>query len=223
MKLYHGSDHIIEKPVFGTGKVYNDYGLGFYCTDSLEMAKEWAVTSEKNGYANIYDFDITELSVLNLSNTKYNVLHWLTILLQNREFETTSILAKDANEYLISNYNISYEDKDVIIGYRADDSYFSFAQDFLNGTISYRQLANSMKLGKLGIQTVLKSEKAFEKIKYSGFELAEKDNWYQKKMNRDKFARNEYFDVEKNRRQKNDIYIIQILNEEIKADDTRLR
>ena len=28
--LYHGSDHIVEMPVFGEGKSYNDYGRGFY-------------------------------------------------------------------------------------------------------------------------------------------------------------------------------------------------
>ena len=50
-KLYHGSCSIIEKPVFGQGKRYNDYGLGFYCTDSLEMAKEWGVSHDKDGYA----------------------------------------------------------------------------------------------------------------------------------------------------------------------------
>ena len=38
-KLYHGSSKVIEKPVYGYGKTYNDYGLGFYCTDSLEMAQ----------------------------------------------------------------------------------------------------------------------------------------------------------------------------------------
>ena len=26
--IYHGSDHIIETPVFGEGKPYNDYGQG---------------------------------------------------------------------------------------------------------------------------------------------------------------------------------------------------
>ena len=41
-QLFHGSPSIIEKPQFGYGKVYNDYGLGFYCTDSLEMAKNGA-------------------------------------------------------------------------------------------------------------------------------------------------------------------------------------
>ena len=31
--IYHGSDHIIEKPQYGYGKPYNDYGVGFYCTE----------------------------------------------------------------------------------------------------------------------------------------------------------------------------------------------
>ena len=38
-KLYHGSSKIIKAPMFGVGKRYNDYGLGFYCTESLDMAK----------------------------------------------------------------------------------------------------------------------------------------------------------------------------------------
>lgn len=28
MKLYHGSENIIEKPVYGKGARYNDYGKG---------------------------------------------------------------------------------------------------------------------------------------------------------------------------------------------------
>lgn len=39
-KLYHGFPNIIEKPIFGHGKAYDDYGIGFYCTDVPEMAKE---------------------------------------------------------------------------------------------------------------------------------------------------------------------------------------
>lgn len=37
--LYHGSLEIISTPMYGQGKVYNDYGQGFYCTESLELAK----------------------------------------------------------------------------------------------------------------------------------------------------------------------------------------
>lgn len=221
--IYHGSKDIIKKPVFGKGKTYNDYGLGFYCTESLELAKEWGVELNRNGYANIYEIDESKLSVLDLNSDDYCILHWLAVLLENREFDIPSPLALEAKEYILNNFSIDYKKYDVIIGYRADDSYFSFAQDFLNGTISYRQLNNAMHLGNLGQQFVLKSKKAFDEIKYVGNEIALCDEWYSKKENRDKSARRDYFDTEKNKRQRGDTYITQIMDEEMRADDLRLR
>ena len=221
--IYHGSDHIIEKPVYGDGKPYNDYGLGFYCTESLDMAKEWAVGKNINGFANCYTIDCSDLSILNLSDKNYNILHWLTILLENREFDVISPLARQAKQYLLNTFHIDYRNYDCIIGYRADDSYFSFAQDFISGAISYRQLNRAMFLGKLGQQFVLVSEKAFEQIKFFGYETALYTDWYQRKKNRDRLARREYYDESKNRFEPVDIYITQILSEEMKADDPRLR
>jgi len=222
-KLYHGSSSIIEKPLFGYGKPYNDYGLGFYCTESVEMAKEWGVGKNQDGYANCYEVECDGLKILDLNGPEYCILHWLAVLLQNREFDTPSSLAFEAKEYLKHTFAVDYETYDAIIGYRADDSYFSFAQDFLNGTISYRQLNNAMHLGKLGQQFVLKSQTAFERIRFTGCETAESREWYARKMLRDKTARREYFDAERNRRQRGDIYITQILDEEMMADDPRLR
>ena len=144
-ELYHGSSNIIEKPFFGYGKPYNDYGLGFYCTDSLEMAKEWGVGKDQDGYANCYEIECDGLRILELNAPEYCILHWLTVLLQNREFDVPSGLALEAKEYLLANFSVNYESYDAIIGYRADDSYFSFAQDFINGTISYRQLNNAIE------------------------------------------------------------------------------
>ena len=222
-KLYHGSPNIIEKPIYEYGKAYNDYGLGFYCTDSLQMAKEWGVGKEKDGYANCYNLDCDGLRILDLNTSDYCILHWLTILLKNREFDIPSGLALEAKEYLLANFSVDYENYDAIIGYRADDSYFSFAQDFINGTISYRQLNNAMHLGKLGQQFVLKSKTAFDRIQFTGSELAERSEWYTKKMQRDKTARREYFSVERNRRERGDLYITQIIDEEMTSDDARLR
>lgn len=222
-KIYHGSNHIIEHPVFGAGKAYNDYGLGFYCTDTLEMAKEWGVSKDKSGYANCYELETDGLSILDLNNDSYCILHWLAILLKNREFDIPSPLALEAKEYLLKNFLIDYTAYDAMIGYRADDSYFSFAQDFINGAISYRQLGNAMRLGKLGQQFVLKSQLAFGRLSFIGYEVAISDEWYAKKMERDKSARREYFDEERNRRQPGDIYITQIIDEEMKPNDERLR
>lgn len=55
--LYHGSEQIVEAPAFGLGKQNNDFGLGFYCTESEALAKEWAVSSLRNGFANRYSLD----------------------------------------------------------------------------------------------------------------------------------------------------------------------
>lgn len=222
-KIYHGSEYIIEQPMYGFGKKYNDYGLGFYCTEESDMAREWSVSYQRDGYANAYEIDCADLKILDLNSDDYCILHWLAILLENREFDEHSALGHEAKQYILEHFKVDYEKYDIIIGYRADDSYFSFAQDFINGTISYRQLNNALHLGNLGQQFVLKSEKAFKQIQFRGADVALAEKWYAKKELRDKSARREYFDLERNRRQKGDIYITQIMDEEMRADDLRLR
>ena len=137
-KIYHGSSEIIKKPEFGYGKPYNDYGLGFYCTEQIDMARDWGVSKEKDGIANCYEIDCSGLEILNLNDEKYCILHWLS-------------------------------------------------------------------------------------IEFTGYESAASKEWYRKKMLRDRSARREYFDVERNKRQKGDLYIIQIMDEEMRSDDLRLR
>lgn len=221
--LYHGSCSVIEKPVFGFGKPYNDYGLGFYCTDSLEMAREWGVSKDRDGFANRYALDCDGLRILDLNGQAFCILNWLAVLLENREFDVPSGLALEAKQYILSSFAVNYKDCDAVIGCRADDSSFSFAQDFINGTISYRQLKNAMHLGRLGQQFVLKSREAFDRIRFLGFEVAESAEWYVRKMQRDTSARREYLDAERSRRQRGDLYITQIMDEEMTADDPRLR
>lgn len=221
--LYHGSDKIIKKPVYGMGKHYNDYGRGFYCTQELNLAKEWAVSEEQDGYANEYRMDMTGLDVLDLSKENFTILHWIAILLQNRVFDIQSDFGEEARNYLIRNFDVEYQKYDVIIGYRADDSYFSFAQDFLNNAISLRKLSSAMYLGKLGVQIVLKSEQAFKQITFQQALLAENKRWMPQKMARDSRARQEYFSSRKEPRKQRDIYMLQILDEEMKANDPRIR
>ncbi len=223
MKIYHGSINIIEKPIYGYGKAHNDYGLGFYCTESIDLAKEWAVDYELDGYANCYELDLNNLKVLNLNKKPFGVLHWLTLLIQNRQFKDKSLLVKDAKEYLIRKFSINYENYDVIIGYRADDSYFAFAKDFLQGTISYRQLSLTLKLGNLGEQIVLKSRKSFEAIHFIKTEQVFTKEWHAKKLKRENDAKNEYFNSTRMTRQKGDLYISQIIDEDMEVEDERLQ
>ena len=98
MDIYHGSPLIIEVPEFGKGNPMNDYGLGFYCTEDIELAKEWACKTPKDGFANKYSIDKTELDILNLTSGDWHILNWLAILLENRSFEIGNPVAKDEKQ-----------------------------------------------------------------------------------------------------------------------------
>ena len=104
MILFHGSPNIIPKPIFGFGNPKNDYGLGFYCSETLELAKEWACTTEEGGYANQYAFDMSGLNVINLSDGDYHILNWLAILLENRTFKLGGDLSSDARDYILRTF-----------------------------------------------------------------------------------------------------------------------
>ncbi|MCR5507173.1 MAG: DUF3990 domain-containing protein [Lachnospiraceae bacterium] len=221
MIIYHGSDHIIEKPAYREGKRHNDYGYGFYCTEIADMAREWGASPDHPGYLNIYDIDADKLSVLDLNT--HPILTWLAVLLQNRIFQLNSPLAAEAYDYIIREFGIEYESFDLIKGYRADDSYFSFAQDFINGTISVSQLSAAMRLGGLGDQIVLKSKRSFEMIEYKGSEEIDCHIWYPRRKSRDDKARKDYYSTDKMRYVRGGIYITRILDEEMKKDDERLQ
>lgn len=220
--LYHGSENIIEKPEFGKGALHNDYGRGFYCTENIELAKEWACASQHNGYANVYEFDITGLKCLNLNSPEYNILNWLAILADNRTYWQNGSISEQAKKYVKDNFLPDISEYDVITGYRADDSYFSFAQDFVANTISFQKLSEAMRLGKLGEQIVLKSPKAFDQINFLGYESAEAGEYYLKKSEREREARKEYRSRKKEVANINDLFILDIMREGIKNGDARL-
>lgn len=222
LTLYHGSQEIIEKPLFGKGKTYNDYGKGFYCTESEELAKEWGCTEGVDGYANQYEIETSELTVLNLSSEEYTILHWLALLMTYRKIKLTTPVMRRGAEWLKEHFLIDIELYDVIVGYRADDSYFSFARAFVNNEISLKQLSYAMRLGKLGEQFVLKTEKAFEAIKYVGHQTADNTIYYARRKARDDEAR-AAFTAELEREDMDGLYIRDIIREGVTANDARLR
>ena len=221
--IYHGSPKIIEKPVFGAGNPNNDYGLGFYCTETLDLAKEWACSVESDGYANKYALNMNGLSVLSLTSGDYNILNWLSVLLENRKFRLTNDIARQARQYIFDNFSVDYKNYDIIKGYRADDSYFAFATAFLNNTISVSQLEKAMVLGKLGEQVVLMSEKAFDALTFGKAIPAPKEIYLPKKLARDTSAREEFFRERERGNVLTEKYMLDIIREGWKNDDERLQ
>ena len=223
MIVYHGSDHILELPVFHGGKPQNDYGSGFYMTESLELAKEWACAKNTDGFANRYELDLDGLRILNLNSPEYNILNWLAVLTKHRSYWQNGSIAEEAKNYLQENFYVDISSYDIIIGYRADDSYFSFAQDFVAGTISLRKLSEAMHLGKLGEQIVLKSERSYQHIHFLDAEPADAATYYEKKAARDREARREYRKTKQAADGISELYMLDIMREGIQNGDPRLR
>ena len=222
MIIYHGSTAVIEKPIFGFGNPHNDYGRGFYCTESESHSKEWACQKNADGFANKYELDIQGLRILNLSDSSFNILHWLAILMQNRIFTPKSPLGKQNLDFLKEKFKLEYESFDVILGYRANDSYFSFASDFLENIIPLENLASSMKLGSLGLQVVLKTEKAFEQLKFIDAVRADRNVYYLKYKERDFQARKKYFDELKLAKPSEATYLLDLVRKPELLDEIHL-
>ena len=223
MFLYHGSAKVIETPTLGVGNPKNDYGLGFYCTENLELAKEWASTERSDGFANCYEIDREGLDVLYLNRSPYHILNWLSILLENRTFVLQQGLPSEAKEYLLGNFLPDYASYDLIIGYRADDSYFSFANAFLNNTISLKQLGRAMFLGKLGEQVVLKSEKAFSNLVFVDSIPVDSSKYFPMRQARDRQARADFQNEKMSVPPADAVYMIDILRQKWNNDDPRLQ
>jgi hypothetical protein len=142
----------------------------------------------------------------------------MAILVRFRSFDVNSPIAKEARAFLINKYYIDVSQYDVVIGYRADDSYFRFAKDFLNNTISIQKLSLAMKLGELGKQIVLISEKAFDALSFLESEAVDVKVYYAKRATRDLKARKDY-DTSFSDHAKDEKYINDIMREEARDED----
>ena len=218
--IYHGSKQIVEVPTFGEGRENNDFGLGFYCTESNDLAKEWAVSSLRDGFSSRYTLDTEYLNILNLNSPDYTILNWMAVLVEHRLFNIKTPVARRAKRYLIDNFGVNVNAYDLITGYRADDSYFDYAEAFLNNTITVEQLSRAMRLGKLGEQIVIKSRFAFSIIRFEGFEVAEKGTYYVLRKARDDAASQMYLDIQEE--DSDGLYIQDIMRGGVTNDDPRI-
>ena len=161
--LFHGTPSRIVMPTYGLGEKKHDYGMGFYLTDNLNLAKEWAVCkpNDENGWVHQYELDTDQLKILDFQEK--DVLSWLAELMKHRD-------ASDSKRYrvlskkFIEKYGIDTEGYDVIKGWRANASYFYIAKEFVRDNIDIDILEELLSLGGLGIQYCIKSEKAYNNL-----------------------------------------------------------
>lgn len=221
MKIYHGSPFVIKKPELSRGKPDNDYGRGFYCTEDLELAREWACKrSEPPAKVNVYELSTDSLRILDLSSEKYGILNWIAVLLANRKLDLEEEIAIQARDYLMGNFMPPGDGADVIIGYRADDSYFRYAESFVGNGLSVSGLERAMRLGKLGLQVALVSEKAFSGLQFIGVEDVDWREYHPRYVSRDISARREWADsVKAAVVSPDDLFVVDIMRRGIKTGD----
>jgi len=196
LTIFHGSDKIIKVPEYGKGKAHNDYGLGFYTTKNKELAGEWAAPKPNiDGYINEYSYNTAGLSVLNLNLLP--IENWIAILMKNRHGEYSDVATRRIKQF-IDKYDYDISIYDIVEGYRADDAYFDFVNDFALALLSLESLKKAMKFGDLGQQICLKSREAFAKDRFEFIfpHPAPANRYYNLRYERRRTANSAYWNME---------------------------
>lgn len=193
INLYHGSWEIVHQPKFGLGRMDNDYGQGFYCTEDIELAREWACSEKSTAWCNHYQLDCSDLSVLDLSTDDFSPLEWLALLINNRNINLDNALARRGAEWLVGNYLVDISNYDIIVGYRADDSFFKIARSFINNSLPLEALNSSLRSGELGIQYTVKSQRAFNSLSFVKAELVDHRKYHSRRLARSQAANDKVF------------------------------
>lgn len=120
MKLYHGSNVAVEKPIIKSNLRALDFGAGFYLTSSEAQAVKWAksVTKRrKTGKAtvNIYQIDANKLANLRVLKFEEANGEWLDFVVANRKRMPLT------------------EQYDIVIGPVANDSTLDVINDYMRG------------------------------------------------------------------------------------------
>ena len=189
LRLFHGSPVAVPVPDIVKCRPNNDYGQGFYCTEDEELAKEWACQRGVNGFANAYSLPLGGLHVIDLNGPDFCILNWMAVLMGNRICRASTPTMLQGVRWIGEHFAVDLSSADVVTGYRADDSYFSFTRAFLRNEITLEQLNSAFRLGKLGVQHMVKSPAAFERLKFEGATPVDASEYWARRQTREDQAR----------------------------------
>jgi hypothetical protein len=191
VKLYHGSPQVVKVPTYGRGSRRNDYGLGFYLSPSRALAGEWAVLhTGQDGYINEYELSEGPMAVLKLDAMP--ITSWIAVLVANRKGTYSDVVNGRMSKFAAI-YGVDTKPYDIITGWRADDAFFSYVEDFFSVGLSLEKMSEAMRFGELGTQVCLKSQRAFDGIRFVDSHPAEAALYYNTAIERDRNARKQYW------------------------------
>ena len=193
--VFHGSLSKETAPEYGRGKSYHDYGNGFYTSEDKVLANEWAVSlsTGENGYCHAFSLDMTGLHRLS-TDAAEDVLSWMAILMKHRPGTDTRRWDLIQKRF-IEKYYIDVDSYDVIIGYRANDSYLAIAKQFARGEVGVGILGRLLKLGSFGVQVCVKSRLAYSRLRYLGSSEVDYEQYHAQFVSRDERSRRSMRDL----------------------------
>lgn len=151
MKLYHGSNMVIEQIDLSKCKPYKDFGQGVYLTEIKEQAEQMARrTSAIYGGEPVvteFEFDETALNTLSVKIYQEPCEECALFVMANRSRNN----AQPTHRF------------DIVIGPVADDTIATLFRNFDDGIIDLQMLVNGLKYKKVSSQYLFHSAEA---IKY---------------------------------------------------------
>ncbi len=153
MRLYHGSDQVVEKPLILEPNRAMDFGKGFYVTESEEQATRWARTvMERRGseHAHVSEYEYGGSAELNVLVFDGPTEEWLDFVEMNR-------LSDSEHDY------------DIVIGPVADEGVYFVLMLYESGAISSEETIRRLKASKLDGQVLFHTEKSLGSIVFIGF------------------------------------------------------
>jgi hypothetical protein len=151
MKLYHGTNAIIEAVDLNQSRVGKDFGLGFYLTPDKQIASRQAerkYAQYVEGLARVYEYDVDEEELAKLKVLSFDgySLEWARFVLKNRKNRIREQL----------------HDYDIVIGPIADDVVGYQIRRVEEGIITEEQFLEEIKYHTVTIQYLFATEKALK-------------------------------------------------------------
>ena len=151
MKLYHGSNTVIERIDLSKCKPYKDFGQGFYLTEIKEqvelMARRTSAIYGGEPIVSEFEFDETALNILSVKMFEEPSEEWALFVMANRNRKNVQ----------------PTHCFDIVIGPVADDTIATLFRNFDDGIIDLHMLVNGLKYRKVSSQYLFHSAEA---IKY---------------------------------------------------------
>lgn len=160
MRLYHGSNIVIDSINLAMCRPYKDFGRGFYLTDIKEQAEKMAVRVSKiyGGSPIVSTFEIQDgfrkidgikVKDFGLETTE----EWAKFVMNNRNRTFTNV--KDT----LCNKDNKY---DIVIGPVADDNMALLFRQYENEIIDFKTLLAGMIYKKTSSQYSFHTEKSIK-------------------------------------------------------------